>query len=99
MSGRSTEPKLQDIAKALEPFLPPGWSAVVFGSRASGQARTGSDWDIGLLGPMPIGGAVVEKARDALEGLRTLHSFDVVDLATVPEGFRRQALSRIVRLT
>ncbi len=45
-----------------------------------------------------MGGALVERVRDALEGLRTLHSFDVVDLATVPEGFREQALSRAVRL-
>ena len=33
-----------------------------------------------------------------MRGLRTLHSFDVVDLATVPEGFREQALSRAVRV-
>ena len=98
MSGRTTEPELEDIARAVKPLLPVGWSAFLFGSRASGHARAGSDWDIGLLGPKPMGGALMEKERDALDGLPTLHSFDVVDLATVPEGFREQALSRVVRL-
>lgn len=98
MNGRSTEPKLEDIASVVKPLLPLGWAAFLFGSRASGQSRTGSDWDVGLLGPKPLGGALVERVRDALEGLRTLHSFDVVDLATVPKSFREQALSRAVRL-
>jgi len=94
----TTEPRLDDIASAIKPLLPAGWSAFLFGSRASGRARTGSDWDIGLLGPTPMRGALVEEVRGALDRLRTLHSFDVVDLATVPEGFREQALSRAVRV-
>jgi hypothetical protein len=42
--------------------------------------------------------AVVERVRAALEELPTLHSFDVVDLATVPEEFRRAALRGAVEL-
>jgi hypothetical protein len=43
-------------------------------------------------------GALVERVREALDGLRTLHSFDVVDLSTVPEGFRDLALRHAVRV-
>ena len=98
MSTRTTEPSLEDIARAVEPLLPPGFGAFLFGSRASGRARPGSDWDVGLLGPEPLRGALVERIRDALDELRTLHTFDVVDLSTVPEGFRHLALQRAVRV-
>lgn len=98
MSSRTTEPSLEDIAGAVEPLLPPDFRAFLFGSRASGRAGPGSDWDVGLLGPEPLRGALVERVREALDGLRTLHSFDVVDLSTVPEGFRDLALRHAVRV-
>lgn len=98
MSTRTTEPDLEDIAGAVKPLLPPGFRAFLFGSRASGRARPGSDWDVGLLGPEPLRGALVERIREALDGIRTLHSFDVVDLSTVPEGFRELALRHAVRV-
>jgi predicted nucleotidyltransferase len=98
VSTRTTEPSLEDITRAVKPLLPPGFGAFLFGSRASGRARPGSDWDVGLLGPEPLRGALVERIRDALDELRTLHSFDVVDLSTVPEGFRHLALQRAVRV-
>jgi predicted nucleotidyltransferase len=98
VSARTTEPNLEDIAVAVRPLLPPGFGAFLFGSRASGRAGPGSDWDVGLLGPEPLRGALVERIREALDGLRTLHSFDVVDLSTVPEGFRDLALRHAVRV-
>jgi len=36
--------------------------------------------------------------REALESLPTLHSFDVVDLTTVPVGFREIALKAAIRI-
>jgi hypothetical protein len=36
--------------------------------------------------------------RDALESIPTLHSFDLVDLATVSDAFRETALSTAVPL-
>jgi predicted nucleotidyltransferase len=98
VSTRTTEPDLEDIAGAVKPLLPPGFRAFLFGSRASGRARPGSDWDVGLLGPEPLRGALVERIREALDGIRTLHSFDVVDLSTVPAGFRDLALRHAVRV-
>lgn len=94
----STAPAVSDIARVVRPLLPAGYQAVLFGSRASGCAGAASDWDIGVLGPTPAEGALLERLREALESLPTLHSFDVVDLRTVPDGFREVALRTAVPL-
>ena len=96
--GTPTAPSLDDIARVLQPLLPPGYQAILFGSRATGQARATSDWDIGILGQAPLAGAVLERLREALDTLPTLHTFEVVDLATVPPEFRETALQPAVRL-
>ena len=89
----ATTPNLDDVVAILKRRLPsPGYRAVLFGSRAAGRARPASDWDIGILGPAPVRGAVLESIREDLEELRTLHTFDVVDLSTVPDEFRVAAL-------
>ncbi len=88
----ATAPKIEDISQILKRHLPVEYGAVLFGSRAAGRARPGSDWDIGVLGPAALGGAVIETIREELDELPTLHSFDVVDLTTVPEYFRETAV-------
>ena len=94
-----TTPDLEKVTEILRRHLPSGeYRAVLFGSRATGRARGGSDWDIGILGPQPLRGATVQAIRDELDELRTLHSFDVVDLATVPDSFRVIALQQAVNL-
>lgn len=95
----ATTPKLEDISRIFRRLLPGAkYRVVLFGSRASGQARVGSDWDIGILGPAALRGAILQSIRDELEQLRTLHTFDVVDLTTVPDSFREMALKDTVRL-
>jgi predicted nucleotidyltransferase len=88
----ATTPDLREVSRILRQLLPAQYGAVLFGSRATGRAQSGSDWDIGLLGPQPLAGGVVQMIRDELDDLPTLHSFDVVDLRTVPEYFRQTAL-------
>jgi predicted nucleotidyltransferase len=95
----STEPDLEAIRVVVKRHLPAGeYHAYLFGSRATQRARPVSDWDIGILGPAPVRGAVLESIRDDLEDLPTLHTFDVVDLATVPDAFRLIALHEAVQL-
>ena len=86
------------FAAVMRALLPPTHYAVLFGSRATGAAGHGSDWDIGLVGATPLDGAVIERVREALEALPTLATFEVVDLATVPTDFRERALREGVRL-
>jgi predicted nucleotidyltransferase len=70
----------------------------IFGSEASGVADRRSDIDIGILGPQPVPGAVMQRIRQDLDTLRTLRSFDVVDLSIVDESFRAEALEHAERL-
>lgn len=95
----STVPRLEEIVMILQRHLPSKeYRAVLFGSRATGQARPGSDWDIGIWGPQHLRGAVLQAIRDDLAELRTLHRFEVVDLSTVPPAFRDVALQHTITL-
>jgi len=94
----STTPNLVEVSERVKRHLPPGYQAVLFGSRATDRARPRSDWDIGLLGPAPLRGAIMQHIREELDEMRTLHTFDLVDLNTVPDFFRRGALKKVIRL-
>lgn len=88
-----TTPNLKEIALILKARLPSrDYHAVLFGSRVRGDDNAGSDWDIGIIGPAPLRGAVMELIREDFENLRTLHAFDVVDMTTVSDSFRKIAL-------
>ena len=94
-----TIPEIRDIKTALRQALE-GISveAFIFGSRATGLARYNSDWDIGLLSKDMIPGCVMERIRESLDGIRTLHSFDVVDFNKVSDSFRKVAMAKIIPL-
>jgi predicted nucleotidyltransferase len=88
-----------DIARALSALVPPSHRALLFGSRATGRATPRSDWDIGIVGPSALDGALLERMRDALDRLPTLRHFDVVDLCSVTPTLRDRALHEGVALT
>ena len=89
VAGRITP---NDISRALRPLVPATHRVVLFGSRATGCASPRSDWDVGVIGPGPVDGAVLERMREALEALPTLRTFDVVDLTTAAPELRARAL-------
>jgi predicted nucleotidyltransferase len=87
------------IRTSLRKFLDPNvYDVFLFGSEASGVADRCSDIDIGILGPEPVPGSLMQRIRDDLETLRTLRSFDVVDFSFVDESFKAQALQHVERL-
>ena len=95
----STAPKLEDIRRVLaRHYGAQDCCVFLFGSRALGTARHNSDWDIGVLGRRPAPGHVMEMAREGLDTLRTLHSFDLVDLAKTSDAFRAVALKGAIPL-
>lgn len=95
-SRRSTVPDLDRVREVVRGHLPdPEYRVFLFGSRASGRARERSDWDIGILGPEDVPGHVMASIHDDLDELPTLHRFDLVDLHSVSETFRRQALKEV----
>lgn len=94
----STAPTLETLTRVLRRFLPAGYRAVLFGSRATGTARPNSDWDIGVLGPTELPLIAAGNLREAFEELPSLHTIEIVDLSTVPETFRAVALRNAITL-
>ncbi len=95
----TTEPEIDEIKEKLVNFFSPeGCFVFIFGSRTDGTAKVNSDWDIGIISNKEIRGATMEKARDALEDIRTLHTFELVNFAHVSDEFRKIAMKKIIPL-
>ena len=87
------------IRESVQKFLDlECYSLFLFGSEANGTADRRSDIDVGILGPQPVPGAIVQQIREDLETLRTLRPFDVVDFSRVDESFKTEALENAERL-
>ena len=74
----------------------PAYRVVLFGSWASGTARTRSDIDIGVQGPQRIDPVTLQAIRAACDALPTLYTIDLVDLAVLPPTIREAALSNAI---
>jgi len=93
---KSTRPSIAEIREKLSRyFSADDYFVFLFGSRAAGQARPNSDWDIGVIGRERVGGRIMEKAREELETIRTLHTFELVDFANISEDFKNIAMQNI----
>lgn len=96
LAGDSLRAAIRD---SLQKFLDPAvYEVFLFGSEVSGIADRCSDIDIGILGPQPVSGEVMQRIREDLETLRTLRPFDVVDFNRVDDSFRTVALEHAERL-
>jgi len=78
-------------AQVVRKYLGPEYRVFLFGSRAKGTARPGSDYDIGVEGPAPIPAATKFDIEDDLEKLPTLATIEVVDFSRVSERLARSA--------
>ena len=93
----------QTIIKELKSGLSKHFTAddgfvFIFGSRALGNAKPNSDWDIGIIGNKKISGSALEKASETLDGIRTLQTFELVNFQTVPDSFKKTAMKKIIPL-
>ena len=87
------------IRESVQRFLDlERYQVFIFGSEASGVADRCSDIDIGILGPQPVPGRIMQRIREHLETLRTLRAFDLVDFSTVDDSFRTEALAHAERI-
>ncbi len=96
--GLLTEQRIkQMIVEQIERFSAQleGYRVFLFGSRASGQARERSDFDVGVLGDEPLPVDVFFAIEDAFDRLPTLHTIDWVDFGRVSTKFRREALKHV----
>lgn len=70
-----------------------GHRVVLFGSRARGDARPRSDFDLAVIGETPLPLHDFYALADQLDELPTLYRIDWVDLARASEKFRQSALT------
>ncbi len=71
----------------------------LFGSRARGDARLGSDIDVAILPEEPIPAPVLARIREALEMSWIPHEVDLVDFARVEDEFAKSALAEAIPWT
>lgn len=76
--------KQRDIEYLKEAFkkLPEIEQVIVFGSRAKGNSKSGSDIDLALKGPH-VTDQTVSRLRALLEDLPLPYFFDIVDYAAI----------------
>ncbi|MFI5253239.1 MAG: nucleotidyltransferase domain-containing protein [Bacteroidota bacterium] len=83
-----------NAVQVIRRFLPGSeWKILLYGSRAKGSARPGSDIDIGILGPSEIPWGTMVKIYQGIDEIRTLRTIDVVDLLAAGEKFRSSVLA------
>ena len=70
----------------------------LFGSRASGQARKFSDFDIGIKGKEPLSLKTIALIKEVLEDSDLPFEVDVIDLAGATEKFKKMALTKHKKL-
>jgi len=61
-----------------------GYRIFLFGSRATGDARERSDFDIGILGDKPVSLRTFYRIDDLLENIETLYRMDFDTVARLP---------------
>lgn len=69
-----------------------GHRIVLFGSRARGDARPRSDFDLGAIGKQPLSLQDFNAVQDRLERLPTLYRIDWIDLNRAPASLRDRAV-------
>jgi len=86
------------LLEALDEALPEAEAVYLYGSRASGDARPGSDVDLAVLAPHPIASDRLARARERIAE-QAGHDVDLVDLVRAPTVLRAQIVStgRLVR--
>jgi predicted nucleotidyltransferase len=75
-----------------------GPRVLLFGSRAVGDGRRASDWDIAILADAPLEWDRFAVAKQACQEASWPYRVDVVDLARAPMAFRQQVLSYATEL-
>ena len=83
----SADEILADATNIIASYLPDA-RIFLFGSRAKGDARETSDFDIAVDTGLKISLGVIARIKDEIDELRTLKSIDVVDLNRVNPAFK-----------
>lgn len=83
----SADEILADATNIIAKYLPDA-RIFLFGSRAKGDARETSDFDIAVDAGSKISLGVIARIKDEIDELRTLKSIDIIDLNRVNPKFK-----------
>ena len=83
----SADEILAEVAGIVASYLPDA-QIFLFGSRAKGDARETSDFDIAVDAGSKISLGVIARIKDEIDELRTLKSIDIIDLNRVNPKFK-----------
>lgn len=67
----------------------------LFGSRAVGQNRRFSDYDLGILGPKKVSATALALISADLDDSEIPYRVELVDFQNVSESFRRVAMKKV----
>lgn len=67
----------------------------LFGSRAVGQNRQFSDYDLGILGPKKVSATALALMNADLDDSDIPYRVEVIDFQNVSESFRRVAMKKV----
>lgn len=79
----------EEVIHAVEYHYPKA-KIILFGSRALGNAKEGSDIDIAIDNGTPIPPHEISRIRATMENLRTPLFVDVVDLQSISAEFKEK---------
>ena len=82
---------LEKIVEIISKYLPNS-KIILFGSRAKGNNRPNSDFDVAVETEEPVPVRIKFNIQDELEALPTLKKFDIVYLNEVDEDFKEIVL-------
>jgi predicted nucleotidyltransferase len=75
-----------------------GHRVFLFGSRATGEARPHSDFDVGVVGDEPLSLDDFFAIEDQLDDLPTLYKIDWVDFNRASSRFRERAMQQVEKI-
>ncbi len=99
-SGSSASDALAEVRRIVLAGLS-GYAVDVylFGSRARGTARRGSDVDVAILPTAPLPPGLLARVRESLEESHVPYVVEVVDLSEASDALRRRVLEEGIRWT
>ncbi len=84
----------EKIKETIFKYFPPEeYEVFLFGSRAAGNNRKWSDYDIGILGKGKIPYQILTKAENELEDSDIPYRVDIIDFTQVSDKFKSIALT------
>ncbi len=89
---------IKEVVLNIRHHLDKSYKILLFGSWAKGTAIETSDLDIGILGEKEIPWETINRIKNAVKGIPTLRSIDIVDLQSIGQDFKNKVLEQAKEL-